>query len=39
VVPWTVDRPERIRGLLTQGVDAIITNDPQVAVEVRDGVG
>jgi glycerophosphoryl diester phosphodiesterase len=39
VVPWTVDRPERIRGLLTQGVDAIITDDPRAALEVRDGVG
>jgi glycerophosphoryl diester phosphodiesterase len=39
VVPWTVDRPERIRGLLSQGVDAIITDDPEVAREVRDGVG
>jgi glycerophosphoryl diester phosphodiesterase len=38
VVPWTVNRPERIRGLLTQGVDALITDDPQVALEVRDGV-
>lgn len=30
---WTVDDPERIQALATAGVDAIITNVPDVAVE------
>lgn len=32
VVVWTVDAPERMRALAAMGVDAIITNVPDVAV-------
>lgn len=32
---WTVDKEEDMRRLLKWGVDAIITNDPQLAVKVR----
>jgi glycerophosphoryl diester phosphodiesterase len=33
VVVWTVDEPDRLRGLARFGVDAIITNVPDVARE------
>jgi glycerophosphoryl diester phosphodiesterase len=35
---WTVDAPERIRELRDLGVDAIITNRPQVALEALNRV-
>jgi glycerophosphoryl diester phosphodiesterase len=35
IVPWTVNRPERIRWLLSQGADAIITDVPEKALEAR----
>ena len=35
VIAWTVDRPPRIRGLLGDGVQGVITNLPALAVEVR----
>jgi glycerophosphoryl diester phosphodiesterase len=28
IVPWTVDRPENIKEMLSLGVDAIISNYP-----------
>jgi glycerophosphoryl diester phosphodiesterase len=31
---WTVDRPERMRRLLAEGVDGLCTNRPDVAREV-----
>lgn len=31
---WTVNRPEQVRGLLDNGVDCIISNYPDMAVEV-----
>jgi glycerophosphoryl diester phosphodiesterase len=34
VVVWTVDDPERIRELVRAGVDAVITNRPELAVAV-----
>lgn len=36
---WTVDDPERMRMLLDLGVDGIITNHPDVARAIVDGVG
>ena len=33
---WTVDDPDAIRALLAMGVDAIITNTPDVALAIRD---
>ena len=35
MVVWTVDRAPRIRGLMADGVQGIITNFPALAVEVR----
>jgi len=31
---WTVDEPDEIRALATLGVDAIVTNEPDVALDV-----
>ncbi|MCX7621635.1 MAG: glycerophosphodiester phosphodiesterase [Acidimicrobiales bacterium] len=36
---WTVDDPKRIAELVTMGVDGIITNCPDVARAVVDGLG
>jgi glycerophosphoryl diester phosphodiesterase len=33
---WTVDDPEAVEGLFALGVDAIATNDPAMAVPIRD---
>ncbi|HEX9411333.1 MAG TPA: glycerophosphodiester phosphodiesterase [Actinomycetota bacterium] len=33
---WTVDEPEAVERLFTMGVDAIATNDPAMAVPIRD---
>lgn len=33
---WTVDKPEDIRALIALGVDAIITNTPDVALAIRN---
>lgn len=33
---WTVDNPEDIQNLLNLGIDAIITNTPDVALAIRD---
>jgi len=33
---WTVDEPEPIEQLFELGVDAVATNDPQMAVPIRD---
>jgi glycerophosphoryl diester phosphodiesterase len=33
---WTVDDPEAIERLFEMGVDAIATNDPEMAVPIRD---
>ena len=32
---WTVNRPEDMRLLMERGVDAVITNDPALALQVR----
>lgn len=37
-IPWTVNDPARIRWLFEQEVDAIITDAPDVALEVRQDV-
>jgi len=31
---WTVDEPDEISALATLGVDAIVTNEPDVALDV-----
>ena len=33
---WTVDEPEAVERLFAMGVDAIATNDPAMAVPIRD---
>ena len=38
VPAWTVDDPDRIRAMAAAGVDAVITNVPDVAVAVLAGV-
>jgi hypothetical protein len=35
---WAVDDEDDMRRLLTWGADALITNRPDVAVRVRDGI-
>ena len=37
-IPWTVNNAERIRWLLSAGVDAIITDAPDGALEIRKDV-
>ena len=37
VVTWTVNEPSRIAELATMGVDAIISDDPAMAMRARDG--
>ncbi len=39
VSTWTVDAPDRIRELSAMGVDSVITNRPQVALEALAGSG
>ncbi|MBW3668067.1 MAG: glycerophosphodiester phosphodiesterase [Actinobacteria bacterium] len=34
VVTWTVDEPDRLRAMADMGVDAVITNVPDVALDV-----
>lgn len=34
VVTWTVDEPDRLRAVADMGVDAVITNVPDVAIDV-----
>jgi glycerophosphoryl diester phosphodiesterase len=35
VSAWTVNQPEHMHRLFTLGIDAIITNDPELALRVR----
>lgn len=35
---WTVNEPERIQSLLEMGVDGVITDTPDLAIRVRQGV-
>jgi glycerophosphoryl diester phosphodiesterase len=35
---WTVNEPEMIRGLIQIGVDGVITDDPQLALEIVDAL-
>jgi glycerophosphoryl diester phosphodiesterase len=39
VVVWTVNEPARVRELLLAGAAAIITDDPAMAVAIRDELG
>jgi glycerophosphoryl diester phosphodiesterase len=39
VAVWTVDKPERMSELAEAGVDGIITNKPDVALDVLRGLG
>jgi glycerophosphoryl diester phosphodiesterase len=39
VMAWTVDDPIRMRELLAMGVDGIVTNRPDLALEARDTGG
>jgi glycerophosphoryl diester phosphodiesterase len=34
--PWTIDEPADIRATLEIGVDAVITNKPDIALQIRD---
>lgn len=34
--PWTVDEPEHMSWMFKEGVDAIITNYPDIALNIRD---
>jgi glycerophosphoryl diester phosphodiesterase len=33
---WTVDDPDAVEGLFAMGVDAVATNDPAMAIPIRD---
>ncbi|MDH3403547.1 MAG: glycerophosphodiester phosphodiesterase family protein [Acidobacteriota bacterium] len=37
VIPWVVDDPEEMRRLRSWGIDGIITNRPDLGIELRDG--
>ena len=37
VHPWTVDGEPELKAMLALGVDAVITNRPDVALRIRDG--
>ncbi len=37
VIPWVVNKPEEIRRMMDWGVDGIITDRPDIALDVRDG--
>ncbi len=39
VNPFTVDRPEHIKGMVLAGVDGIITNVPDVAIKTMKELG
>ncbi|HZJ68848.1 MAG TPA: glycerophosphodiester phosphodiesterase [Candidatus Eisenbacteria bacterium] len=36
--PWTVDQAELMQKLIAGGVDALITNNPKQAVQIRDAI-
>jgi glycerophosphoryl diester phosphodiesterase len=36
VIPWVVDDPAAIRRMIDWGVDGVITDRPDVAIEIRD---
>ena len=38
VRPWTVDQPEMMQQLIHLQVDGLITNDPQTALDIRNGL-
>ena len=35
---WTVDAPEQIESMFAMGVDAVATNNPELAVPIRDRI-
>ncbi|MCX7774000.1 MAG: glycerophosphodiester phosphodiesterase family protein, partial [Clostridia bacterium] len=35
---WTVDEPEHIAWLIQSGVEAVITNKPDIALQIRQNV-
>jgi len=39
VATWTVDEPERMRELMAAGVDGIITNRPNILLDVLVAAG